>query len=154
LVLLIAMEALFIISKKPIRIVLFSRNAYIKKFYKKIRNPINVLKFFPNGLLASGDDEGDIKIWDLRSKTSVLTYSEQAETITDFSFNDDLTLLLATSVDGTLGVYDLRKSETAKEKLYALSDCLEEDLLSMLIVKNGKFVLCSSNEGFLNEFFK
>ena len=99
--------------------------------------------------MASGDDEGDIKIWDLRSKTSVLTYSEQAETITDFSFNDELTLLLATSVDGTLGVYDLRKSETAKEKLYALSDCLEEDLLSMLIVKNGKFVLCSSNEGFL-----
>lgn len=101
----------------------------------------------PNGLLVSGDDEGEIKIWDLKSNMPIVTYSEQSETITDFSFNQELTFLLATSVDGTLGVYDLRKPDTSKEKLYALSDCLEEDLLSMTIIKDGKFVLCSSNEG-------
>jgi len=109
-----------------------------------------VLKFLPNGALASGDDEGEIKLWDLRAKESVLNYSEQSETITDFAINSELTLLLATSVDGTLGVYDLRKGDTSKEKLYALSDCLEEDLLSITLLKNGRFVLCSSNEGFYN----
>lgn len=97
--------------------------------------------------MASGDDEGEIKLWDIRTDTSILNYSEQSETITDFTFNNDLTFLLATSVDGTLGVYDLRKSDHSKEKLYALSDCLEEDLLSISLIKNGKFVLCSSNEG-------
>ena len=101
----------------------------------------------PNSLLLSGDDEGEIKIWDLRANINVLNYAEQSETITDFSNNQDLTFVLATSVDGTLGVYDLRKADNSKEKLYALSDCMEEDLLSITIVKYGKFVLCSSNEG-------
>lgn len=101
----------------------------------------------PNGILVSGDDEGEIKIWDLRTNVCVLNYYEQSETITDFAINSDLTFLLSTSVDGTLGVFDLRKADTSKEKLYALSDCLEEDLLSIAIVKNGNFVLCSSNEG-------
>lgn len=122
---------------------------YIKAFY--IRNPINIVKFLPNGILASGDDEGEIKLWDLKSPNPIANYVEQSETITDFSFNSDLTFLLSTSVDGTLAVYDLRKPNTSKEKLYALSDCLEEDLLSMTIVKDGSFVLCSSNEGFLLE---
>jgi hypothetical protein len=35
------------------------------------------------------------------------------------------------SIDGTLGVYDLRKPEKSKEKLYALSDNMESDLLSI-----------------------
>ena len=99
-----------------------------------------MLKFLPNGVLVSGDDEGEIKVWDLRTNVCVLNYYEQSETITDFAINSDLSFLLATSVDGTLGVFDLRKGDTSKEKLYALSDCMEEDLLSVAIVKNGKFV--------------
>ena len=134
----------------------FSPFLKTNKFPINFRNPINVLKFLPNGILVSGDDEGEIKIWDLRTNVCVLNYYEQSETITDFAINSDLTFLLSTSVDGTLGVFDLRKADTSKEKLYALSDCLEEDLLSITIVKNGKFVLCSSNEGliyFYNIFY-
>ena len=46
-----------------------------------------------------------------------------------------------------LGVYDLRKANTSDEKLYALSDSMNEDLLSLVLVKDGKKVLCSSQEG-------
>jgi hypothetical protein len=42
------------------------------------------------------------------------------------------------STDGTLGVYDLRKSNTNKNKLYAMSDSMEEDLLSVALVKVNK----------------
>mmetsp|Transcript_15112 Transcript_15112/g.12826 ORF Transcript_15112/g.12826 Transcript_15112/m.12826 type:complete len:144 (+) Transcript_15112:509-940(+) len=56
-------------------------------------------------------------------------------------------LLLSACTDGNLGVYDLRKSKNSNQKLYALSDSVEEDLLSVTIVKNGKKVLCSSQEG-------
>lgn len=39
-------------------------------------------------------------------------------------------------------MYDLRKND-----LYALSDCMEEDLYDVILVKNNKFVLCSSSAG-------
>ena len=58
-------------------------------------------------------------------------------------------MLLATSYDGTLGVYDLRKSPKSAERLYALSDCLEEDLLALQVVKGGRFVVTASNQGTL-----
>jgi hypothetical protein len=56
-------------------------------------------------------------------------------------------MLLSTSYDGTLGVYDLRKDPSSKERLYALSDCLEEDLLAIQLIKGGKFVLTSTSQG-------
>jgi len=44
-------------------------------------------------------------------------------------------------------VYDLREGNDSKEKLYALSDSMDEDLLAITVVKGGKKVLCSSQEG-------
>ena len=67
----------------------------------------------------------------MRSGQCVYDVHEQEETITQMIINKDNTLLLSTSYDGTLGVYDLRKDNKSKDKLYALSDCLEEDLLSI-----------------------
>jgi hypothetical protein len=44
-------------------------------------------------------------------------------------------IYLMRSTDGTLGVYDLTKGKNSKEKLYALSDSMEEDLLAISLVK-------------------
>lgn len=52
-------------------------------------------------------------------------------------------------LDGTLAVYDIRKSNNSKEKLHALSDCMEEDLTSIALVKNDKFVATSTSEGII-----
>jgi hypothetical protein len=49
--------------------------------------------------------------------------------------------LLSTSYDGCLGVYDLRLPDNSKDKLYAMSDNLETDLLSIALVKDEKFVV-------------
>jgi WD40 repeat protein len=55
--------------------------------------------------------------------------------------------LLATSLDGYLGVWDLRVNSTSKTSLLALSDCMEEDLTSICLMKGGKFVCVSTSEG-------
>lgn len=39
-------------------------------------------------------------------------------------------------MDGTLAVYDLRKSNNSDSKLYALSDGMEEDLLAVTLIKD------------------
>ena len=67
----------------------------------------------------------------MRSGKCVYDVHEQEESITQMIINKDKTMLLSTSYDGSLGVYDLRKDNSSKDKLYALSDCLEEDLLSI-----------------------
>lgn len=54
---------------------------------------------------------------------------------------------MSASGDGMLGVFDLRT-----KKLYAMSDHFEEDLTSVVIMKEGKKVLASTSEGTINIF--
>jgi|JI61114C2RNA_FD_contig_31_1412039_length_304_multi_2_in_0_out_0_1 hypothetical protein len=54
--------------------------------------------------------------------------------------------IFATSSDGHLGVYDIRKSNQSKEKLYALSDKMEGELNCLNFYNNEKFILCGSTE--------
>ena len=51
-------------------------------------------------------------------------------------------MLLSSSIDGHLGVYDLWKE--SKEWLYAMSDNFEEDLTGVKIMKFGKVVAVPS----------
>ena len=79
-------------------------------------------------VIATGDDDGHVKIWDLRqaqhgvAKSCVMSLSEHEGSITDFAFNAEAKMLCSVANDGMLGVWDLRKS-----KLYAMSDSQEVD---------------------------
>lgn len=55
--------------------------------------------------------------------------------------------MLTCSQDGTLGAFDLRKTNASDKKLYALSDNMDEDLNSMCMIKYDKFVASCSSEG-------
>jgi WD40 repeat protein len=55
--------------------------------------------------------------------------------------------LVSSSLDGYLSVFDLRVSSNSKSALLARSDCMEEDLTGVCLIKNGKFVCVSTSEG-------
>jgi len=98
--------------------------------------PMYTCEFLSKDVLATGDDDGQIKIWDLRSKSCVYDVHEQKEgTVTDMTFNNEKTMLFSSSNNGTLAVYDLRKQNHAKEKLFAMSDEMEEELNCLAFVK-------------------
>lgn len=62
--------------------------------------------------------------------------NEQKEgTITQMVAHSSQHYLLATSTSGLLGVYDLRKDNKSKDKLYAMSDQMEEEYLCLSLVK-------------------
>jgi hypothetical protein len=63
-----------------------------------------------------------------------------------------MNFLLSTSLDGYLGVFDLRVSSNAKSAVYAMSDCMDEDLTGLCLVKCGKFVCVSTSQGNLMLF--
>lgn len=60
-----------------------------------------------------------------------------------------MNFLLSTSLDGYLSVFDLRVNSNAKTAVYAMSDCMEEDLTGLCLIKGGKFVCVSTSEGSL-----
>jgi len=104
-------------------------------------------------IIATGDDDGIIKIWDLREANKgkkhaiVMELAEHEGTISQMAYNHDCQQLLAAGCDGMLGVFDLRT-----KKLYAMSDNFEEDLTSVCLLKNEKKVMVSTSEGVLNLF--
>lgn len=115
--------------------------------------PVNSLIHVENNvILASGDDDGVVKIWDLRQaatgKGCILKMEEHEGTIMDMKLNEKGNMLLTACNDGHLGVFDLRKNGL----LYAMSDNFEEDLTALVICKYEKKVLVSTSEGTVNVF--
>lgn len=98
-------------------------------------------------IIATGDDDGLIKLWDLRITGSasgkkdscVMKFQEHDGTISDMKFVPEQNMLLSCANDGHLGVFDLKKGE-----LYAMSDNFEEDLTALTVCKYGRKVLVST----------
>lgn len=89
---------------------------------------INVISHVEDShIVATGDDDGIIKVWDLRkanegSKSCVIEFKEHEGSISGMTFEPNNKMLLASANDGCLGVFDLRKPI-----LYAMSDSFSED---------------------------
>ncbi|XP_074561047.1 WD repeat-containing protein 55 [Curcuma longa] len=94
--------------------------------------------------VASGDDEGCIKVWDTRQRTCCNTFSAHEDYVSDLFFVSDTMQLLGTSGDGTLSVFNLRKN-----KIQSQSEFSEDELLSLVVMKNGRKVICGTQTGAL-----
>eukprot|EP00903_Cladosiphon_okamuranus_P007933 g7658.t1 len=106
--------------------------------------PVNTLHNVSEGILASGDDQGVIKIWDTRAKNEVAKFEVNEDFISAFATNEANDKLLATSGDATLAVFDLRQ-----KKLEGRVTNQEDELLSIQIVKHGTRVVCGTQNGVL-----
>ncbi|GBB92887.1 hypothetical protein RclHR1_04640024 [Rhizophagus clarus] len=119
-----------------------------KVFVKKVDShdyPINRILRLNETTLATGDDNGIIKLWDIRNGNEIMKYSEHLDFISDFAFRLDTKTLLSTSGDGTLSVYDIRRPD-----LVAMSDNQDDELLSIAVVKDGRKVVVGTQEGIVN----
>lgn len=76
-----------------------------------------------------------------------MKFQEHEGTISDMKFVAAHNMIVTSSNDGYLGVFDLKKGE-----LYAMSDNFEEDLTALVVCKYGKKVLASTSEGIINIF--
>jgi len=118
-----------------------------KRFWKgKLAAAGNALCPVNSDCFISGTDEGGISLHDMRQKSVVVKYTENEDFITDLVLKNEQTLA-ATSGDGTLAIYDLRKNGT--KGLIAMSDFQEDEFLSLAIVKGGTKVICGSQTGVL-----
>jgi WD40 repeat protein len=107
-------------------------------------HPVNKLLQISNNVIASGDDQGCIKIWDTRQHNCIVEWKEHVDFISDMTLHPAGGHLVATGGDGRLSVYDLRKNVLAGK-----SDELDDELLSVSVIKNGKKIVCGSQDGVL-----
>ncbi|XP_057434960.1 WD repeat-containing protein 55 [Lotus japonicus] len=105
---------------------------------------INRLINLTESTVASGDDEGCIKVWDIREQSCCNSFDVHEDYISDMTFASDAMKLLATSGDGTLSVCNLRRN-----KVQAQSEFSEDELLSVVLMKNGRKVVCGSQTGII-----
>ncbi|RKP15012.1 WD40-repeat-containing domain protein [Piptocephalis cylindrospora] len=108
---------------------------------------INRIRCLNERMIATGDDDGVVKIWDQRTHQAVQTYHDNEDFISSFAFQPQKKQLLAAGGDGYLSVFDIRKPN-----LVARSDNLDDELLSVQIIKNGKKVVVGTQDGVLAFF--
>ncbi|TYJ57532.1 WD repeat-containing protein JIP5 [Cryptococcus floricola] len=109
--------------------------------------PINRVHCVNPNLIASGDDDGVIKFWDPRQEDAIRSYSQHFDYITDFTYFDDKRQLVTTSGDGHLSVIDIRSNKSAP---LSLSENQDDELLSIVPIKNGQKAVVGSGTGVLS----
>ena len=94
-------------------------------------------------MVATGDDEGVIKIWDSRTpEKATHHFNKQSDFIAGLSYNSDKNILLSASGDATLCAYDLRKA-----KRTVLSEDQESEPTSVVWMKNGTKAVVGTDDG-------
>ena len=101
-------------------------------------------------LLATGDDAGCVKLWDMRisptasASCEVMSWTLHEDFVSGFTVRADNQTLISVGGDARLCTYDLRKpSNTFK------SDDQEAELQCVQVMKNGRKVVCGTQEGVL-----
>ncbi|KAL7313202.1 WD repeat-containing protein jip5 [Mucor circinelloides] len=106
---------------------------------------INKICKLDTHLTATGDDEGVVKIWDMRTCKATQEYKMHDDFIADMEYCSGRSSLLSTGGDGLLSIFDTRKP-TDKIKL---SQVVDDELLSMTVIEAGNKVIAGSQSGAL-----
>ncbi|XP_066481276.1 WD repeat-containing protein 55 [Tiliqua scincoides] len=134
---------LFTVSKdKSIHILNVEEGRLVKRFSKAHNSALNCLLVIDEHLFATGDDSGELKVWDLRKGTSIMEMKQHEEYISDMAIDGNKKLLLTTSGDGTMGVFNIRR-----RRFELLSEPQNGDLTAISLMKRGRKVACGSSEG-------
>nr|XP_057922536.1 WD repeat-containing protein 55 [Doryrhamphus excisus]XP_057922537.1 WD repeat-containing protein 55 [Doryrhamphus excisus] len=104
--------------------------------------PINSLLLVDNNILATGDDGGTLKVWDMRKGSAIMDVKEHKDYIADIAVDQAKRILLTASGDGTMGVFNIKR-----RRFELLSEYQSGDLTSVALMKRGKKVACGSSEG-------
>ncbi|NXC49780.1 WDR55 protein, partial [Penelope pileata] len=93
-------------------------------------------------LVATGDDGGGLKVWDLRKGCAVLEAQQHEDYVSAMAVDGAGRMLLTASGDGTMGVFNVKRC-----RFELLSEPQSGDLTSISLLKRGKKVACGSSEG-------
>lgn len=107
-----------------------------------------------NNTIVTGDDEGRIKLWDLRRKENaqIFTAKRNEDSISDIVTNEEQKYILIASEDGSLTSFDFQN-----RKFHMQSEEYEEELTCLGLFRHETKLLAGTSKGKLllfnwNEF--
>uniref|UniRef100_A0A3P8TM55 WD repeat-containing protein 55 n=1 Tax=Amphiprion percula TaxID=161767 RepID=A0A3P8TM55_AMPPE len=134
---------LFSVSRdKAVHLLDVERGQLVTRIRGAHGAPINSLLLVDENIVATGDDGGTLKVWDMRKGTSIMDLKHHEDYISDIAVDQAKRILLTASGDGTMGVFNIKR-----RRFELLSEYQSGDLTSVAIMKRGKKVVCGSSEG-------
>lgn len=136
-------QRLLTVSKdKAIHILTVEDGRLETRIAKAHSAALNCVLPIDHHLLATGDDGGELKVWDLRKGEAILEARQHEEYISAMAVDGNGKILLTASGDGTMGVFNIKR-----RRFELLSEPQNGDLTSVVLLKRGKKVACGSSEG-------
>ncbi|XP_053935570.1 WD repeat-containing protein 55 [Cuculus canorus] len=136
-------QRLFTVAKdKAVHVLTVEEGRLETRIPKAHGSALNCVLPIDDHLFATGDDNGMLKVWDLRKGDAVLEARQQEEYISAMAVDANRKILLTTSGDGTLGVFNVKR-----RRFELVSEPQNGDLTSVALLKRGKKVACGSSEG-------
>ena len=114
---------------------------------------VNAVAALPGTLLATGDDDGGVSVWDTRAAgagagagagAAAKLKPLQRDVVTDLAALADRGVLVSASGDGSVAVYDLRAM-----RALARTPAADDELLSLAVVKGGGALATGTTSGAL-----
>lgn len=106
-----------------------------------------MLSIGDGGVLASGDDVGIVKFWDVRAGPKAVAQAEpHSDYVADMVEYQPEHAFLSVSGDGTMSMIDLK---TFKLRHTTESDA-DDELVSVVVIRGGRKVVCGTTSGVLN----
>jgi len=117
----------------------------LKRFWDKAHEePIYTITVLDENLVTSGDDDGTVRLWDLRVKGSdpIFSLKEVDDYISCIITNNQKKLLVCTSGDGYVTTLNI-----GSKKMFVQSEPYEEELTCAGIYRNESKVVVGSSKG-------
>lgn len=123
---------------------------------RRVRYGISAIAFSPDGrTIASGDQEGRIKLWDVESGVDIATINGHGKVVSSVMFSPDGAMLASGSADDTVKLWDVdtRRSIAARFKRFVTRRHMatlrgEWGLVeSVTFSPDGKILATGSSEG-------
>ncbi|MEH2327430.1 MAG: WD40 repeat domain-containing protein [Nostoc sp.] len=112
------------------------------------RNTITAIALSSDGkILASGNEAGNILVWDLETKQNIYTIKGHSKNITSLAININVKILASASLDETIKLWDLRTGN----QIYTLVGHESVNghpyaIVSLAISPNGQTLITSDNK--------
>ncbi|CAE6473217.1 unnamed protein product [Rhizoctonia solani] len=138
---------LYSVSKdRSIHVIDTSTGKLVREQTQAHESSINRVTRFMS-MLATGDDNGVVKLWDPRQISPIRSYTHHFDFISEFLWLQDKKHLVVASGDGTLSVVDVRSS---KAEPFAQSEDQDDELLSLVSIKDGKKIAVGTQTGIIS----
>lgn len=136
-------NTLYTISKDCSMAVVDIQKEAIKHHFKEAHEaPIYSFLSISERLCATGDDDGTVKIWDLRLKKSVFDFKCGEGTVSSLITDGSMKFLCASLVDGSIAGFNIKK-----RRLEVQSEFYDSGMNAMALVRNESKLVVGSEEG-------